>query len=86
MSANRKAAKADDSLAAFAQTFTIRAGVPCWACGIPEAAEIAREYRAGARLSAIVAWLQQRRGYKPSVATASRVGNHLRHHVRREAA
>ena len=76
------------SLAGFAKEHVVRSGIPCWACGIPEAAEMAAEYRAGVRVTVIQSWLVSHAdgdpGYPTTQATHARVYAHLRNHVPRE--
>lgn len=73
-----------EDLATFARTYRPgKPGMACWACTIPEAAEIAKHYRGGTDPGVIRAWLIERRGYASIVATRNRLQRHLTEHVGR---
>lgn len=62
-----------------------RAGIPCWACNIPEAEEINKGRLAGLSLGKIRRWLIDECGYPPEEARAGRLNGHFsaeRHHER----
>lgn len=75
-----------DDLAEFAKARKFSPGPPCWGCNIPEADVIAKHYRAGMAVSVITAWLRERRGYTPGVATRNKIDHHLKEHVGRPTA
>jgi len=56
-------------------------GPPCWGCSIPERAWVEKARKEGRTLSVIAAVLI-RNGHSPDEATTSRIGQHLRNHVR----
>lgn len=58
-----------------------KSGVPCWACSIPERAWVEKARKEGRTLTVIAAVLI-RNGHPPEHATTSRLGQHLRNHVR----
>lgn len=60
-------------------------GVRCWACYLPEAAELnAAKRNNTATLPQMVAWLVEDRGYDPEEARRPRLTNHFQaqHHQR----
>lgn len=74
-------------LAAFASARKPQVGPGCWACSLPADIrdDMAKGYRDGVQLATIRAWLADECGFGAQ-ATKSRVGNHLKEHVGRDAA